>query len=111
MPSISSYSLRSVKNDLKEDELLHLLRRCLFGVGHKEVRAFKGKKLQNCIDILVRKSPEPPPVIKGEFAEVDDPLVSVGETWVNAPYENDDVDFSRKTMLRMWWTGLIAVND
>ena len=112
MAVISSYSLRPYKGELKDAELLHLLRRSLFGVGHKELTHYRGKSLDQCLNTLLKASPTPPPV-REELSDGKDtnPEVKVGGTWVHELYENEDVNYRRKLMFRMWWTGLILNRD
>jgi uncharacterized protein (DUF1800 family) len=111
MASISSYSLNPLNRDLSEDELLHLLRRCLFGVGHKEFAFFKGKSIHKCLDHLLTHSPIPPPAIEEYFPEGNDPKIPVGQTWVKAPFENEEINYRRKIMVRMWWLGQLINRD
>ena len=112
MPVISSYSLMPYKGELKDAELLHMLRRCLLGVGHKELSFFRGKSLDRCLDVLLKPSPTPPPVREELSDGVDkNPKIKVGGTWIHELYENDEVNYRRKLMFRMWWTGLILNRD
>lgn len=110
MASIGTYSLKPYKSDLSEEDLLHLLRRCLFGAGHSDVSFYKGKSLGWCLDGLLRPSPTPPPV-REELSDGVDPYVKLGGTWIHAPYESEEVNYRRKIMFRMWWTGLILNRD
>jgi uncharacterized protein (DUF1800 family) len=111
MAIISSYSLNPYKDKFGEDELLHLLRRSLFGVGHKDINFYKGKKLDKCLDALLKPSPAPPPAIEEYFPEGNDPHIPLGQTWVNAPFENEETNYKRKIMLRMWWLGRLINRD
>ena len=111
MASISSYSLNPIKRNISEDELLHLMRRCLFGVGHKEITFFKGMSLSKCLDHLLSQAPTPPPAIEEYFPEGNDPKIPIGQSWVNAPFENEEINYRRKIMLRMWWVGQLINRD
>lgn len=110
MAVVPSYSLAPVRGILQKKDTLHLLRRCLFGVGHKELAHFSGKTIEQCMDILLRPSPAPPEVVEEDYDEID-PLVPKGKTWVHAPYESTAVNYGRKLMLKMWWTGQIINRD
>lgn len=110
-PQITNYSLNSHTGTLTNAELLHLLRRCLVGVNNQDVQAFNGKTVQQCLSILLKQSPKPAPVLQDELPEVTDPYIKPGQTWVNTPFGNNALDESRRTMLRMWWTGLIIKRD
>jgi uncharacterized protein (DUF1800 family) len=111
MAIITSYSLKPYKSNLSESDLLHLLRRSLFGVGPKEVNHFKGKTLDQCVAILLKQSPTPPPAIEEYFPEGNDPNIPIGQTWINAPYGDEETNYKRKIMLRMWWLGQLLNRD
>src|SRR5262245_49832102 len=104
MSIVSSYSLSSYRQEFKTEHLLHLLRRTLFGVGHKELSFFKEKNLNECLDILLKQS-APPTIPLQADPDITDPLVPNGETWVTAPYENDNIEKGRRQALRAWWMG------
>ena len=110
MSYIPTYSLSPVKGELKKEDLLHLLRRTLFGVGNKELTFFKHKNINQSLDILLKQSSEPQSPMQ-EDSDVPDPLVPMGQTWINAPYENDLIDNRRGLMLKMWWTGQVINRD
>jgi uncharacterized protein (DUF1800 family) len=110
MPVISSYSLAPYSEKWKTDDLLHLLRRTLFGVGHKEVEFFRNKNLSQCLDaLLTPTAPLKPPI--QEDPDLTDPLVPVGVEWIKAPYENEMIDSKRSEALRSWWVSRIIDRD
>jgi uncharacterized protein (DUF1800 family) len=110
MPSISTYSLSPYKGEVKQQDLLHLLRRTLFGVGHKDLNYFRGKSLTACLDVLLKQSPERPPPLQDD-PDWKDPMVPDGKTWVNASYQSEIADKSRRTALRAWWIGQLINRD
>lgn len=110
MAIVPTYSLAPIKGVLQKEDLLHLLRRCLFGVGHKELEFFTGKNIDQCMATLLLQSPAPKEVIE-EDSDGIDPLVPRGQVWVNAPYENTEINYRRKLMLKMWWVGQILNRD
>jgi len=110
MNSVLSYSIAPLQTKLTEDDRLHLLRRCLFGIGHSDLSFFKDKTLNECMDALLKQSPAMPPPLQ-EDPEVTDPLVPEGKEWINAPYENDMIDSRRRFQLKGWWTGNIINRD
>jgi len=110
MSSISSYSLKKINRSLTSADLLHLLRRSLFGVGSKELKFFSGKSIDACVDVLLTQS-SPPPTLIQEDSDVTDPLVPKGKIWTSAPYENDLIDNRRGLMLKMWIVGNLLNRD
>ncbi len=112
MAAISTYSLKPYTGKWEDAERQHLLRRCLIGIGHKELAFYRGKSLQATMDKLLTPSPTPPEAREEISDGVDlNPKIKVGDTWVYQPYENDEVNYRRKLMFRMWWMGLIINRD
>jgi len=105
-----TYSLEPYSGNFKKEDLLHLLRRCLFGVGAKDLKHFKDKSISQCLDILLVQSPIPKPLTQ-EDPDLVDPFVKWGGDWTNAPYENDYLDSRRKFALKGNWAGSIINRD
>ena len=110
MNTISNYSLDPFDSHLQKKDLLHLLRRCLFGIGHHEMHFFQNKSINQCLDILLTKSPFKV-MLAQEDPDLVDPLVPKGKQWINAPYEGEDIDKKRRIYLRAWWAGQILNRD
>ncbi|MES2559622.1 MAG: DUF1800 domain-containing protein [Bacteroidota bacterium] len=94
-------------------QVLHLLRRTLFGVNKGDVDFFKTKTMSEAVDFLlnVPASPPPPPLNHyGNNANTPDPAVPFGQTWVNAPV-NPNIEFARVSSLKAWWMGLMVAPD
>ena len=93
-------------------ELLHLLRRTLFGVKKSDLAYFANKSLSNVVTELLTlpASPPSPPVNDYNSATYTDPNVAAGATWVNGPSDSN-VQFGRQQSLRGWWMGLIVNQD
>ena len=68
-------------------ELLHLLRRTLFGVKKSDLAYFAGRSLNSVvIELLtVPASPPSPPVNDYNSVSYTDPNIPAGSTWVNGP--------------------------
>ncbi len=110
MPVISSYSLAPYSGKWETDDLLHLLRRTLFGVGHKELEFFRKKKLSQCLDVLLTPTTALKPPVQ-EDPDLTDPLVPIGTEWIEAPFENEMIDSKRSEALRSWWVSRIIGRD
>ncbi|HEX5625504.1 MAG TPA: DUF1800 family protein [Saprospiraceae bacterium] len=108
-------SLKPYSGPFGKPELLHLLRRTLFGVNKPDLSYFNGKSLQQVIDELVSGPSAPPgPPVRTYFNNVDpakdtaDTLVPWGETWVNTAIQaNQPVNpaGNRRSSLKNWMTG------
>lgn len=98
-------------------ELLHLLRRTLFGVKKSDLAYFANRTLSSVVtELLTVPATAPSPPVKN-YAEPTtitlpnpDSLITIGQTWVNGPTDSN-VQFSRQQSLRSWWMGLIVNQD
>lgn len=125
MPSIHKY-----RGPFKTPELLHLLRRTLFGVSVDDLKIFNGKSLQECIDVLIPKTPIlPSPPLRTYYSHPDPSLdqmekfdnngsveitVPFGTTWVNTPLQSYfflGSSNNRRASLKTWRTGLQIHQD
>jgi uncharacterized protein (DUF1800 family) len=98
-----------------KEQLIHLLKRTMFGAKKSDIDFFAGKTLEQVVDALVTPpstAPKPPvnnynnPAVSTQV----DPLVPMGETWVSS---KDDGNFSgqRRSSLRSWWGSLLVNQD
>ncbi len=89
-------------------ELVHLLKRTMFGVKQADIAAFAGKPLNDVVDALLTPTVAPlPPVNNYNSTTYTDATVAAGQTWVNAPYSDGTADSLRTTSYKAWWTGLM----
>ena len=94
-------------------QLLHLLRRTLFGVTKANLDFFRGKTLTECVNILLTLPPNPPlPPLNnyGNNPNQNDPAVPFGQTWVNAT-NNPSLEGARVNSFKAWWAGLMLNQD
>ena len=88
-------------------EIVHLLRRTLFGVKQNNIKAISGKSLSEALDILLNAETVPaPPVNNYNDAAFTDPTVQPGQTWVNSVYDGN-ANGRRYTSYKSWWIGLM----
>ncbi|MEP7197035.1 MAG: DUF1800 family protein [Saprospiraceae bacterium] len=98
-------------------ELLHLLRRSLFGVKYSDLNGLKSKTLDAVVDQLLNFNTDIEPPLKYYSIKVNnvqdpsaiDTQVKFGETWVNTPINGQSTspDGYRKESLKAWRTGLM----
>ncbi len=96
-----------------DEQILHLLRRTLFGVKKSDLDFFKGKNLNACIAQLLTLPPNPPlPPLNnyGNNPNQNDTEVPFGSTWVNAAV-NPNLEGARINSLKTWWIGLLVNQD
>ncbi len=98
-------------------ELLHLLRRTLFGVCPSDMKAFEGLSLSQVVDKLLdipAAAPAPPiRTYQSRNLTAYDSTVPFGETWVNTkpiPTE-DNPNGARRGSYKLWWTQLMTRQD
>lgn len=90
-----------------DKEIIHLLRRTMFGVKYEDVLAFRLKSMSDCVDELLLPQITPnPPVNNYNSATYNDPTgVQLDDTWVNAPYGDSTVNSLRRMSMTNWWVG------
>lgn len=98
-----SSGLEQYAGDWGHDEVIHLLRRTLFGVWKSEIETFLTLNVSDAVDtILTPESIWSPPVNDYQsFLDTPDPDVDEGETWITAPY-NGEIEYMRILSLKSW---------
>jgi uncharacterized protein (DUF1800 family) len=88
-------------------EIIHLLKRTLFGVKQADITRLSGKTLSEGLDILLNTEIVPaPPLNNYNDTSFTDPNVPAGQTWVNAVFDGN-ANSRRYTSFKSWWTGLM----
>jgi len=87
-------------------QVLHLLRRTLFGVKKSDIDDFMKLNMNDAVDALLNTATArpSPPVNNYNSARVTDPDIPLGATWVNGPV-NGALAGARRKSLKSWWTG------
>lgn len=100
-------------------ELMHLLRRSLFGVTPGDVAHFNGMTLDQVIDELLAFTNDAAPPVKAYSDDTGnpdgiDPTVAFGATWVNTPIDppdNSDLTGARLASWAAWWVSQMVDQD
>ena len=99
-----------------KEQLIHLLKRTMFGAKKTDIDFFAGKTLTQVVDALLT-TPATPTALPLNYYNAPtanppqiDPLVPAGETWVTSK-ENNDFNGQRRLSLRNWWGGLMINQD
>ncbi|MCB9040676.1 MAG: DUF1800 domain-containing protein [Lewinellaceae bacterium] len=88
------------------EQAAHLLRRSMFGPTYEQIKTAASLGLEATIEQLFSPLPLPQPPLNYFFQ--DDPLVPVGQTWVEAPYyDNVNARGYRRQSLRGWTMELL----
>lgn len=104
-------SLAVYKGGWTADEVVHLLKRTMFGAKQADVDYFSKKTLPEAVDELLHPSlftPASLPV--NDYDQFGLSGVRMGETWVNAAYNEND-DGYRILSFRKWSMGIFIKQD
>jgi uncharacterized protein (DUF1800 family) len=99
-----------------ENEVIHLLKRTLFGASRTDINYFKTRTfIQSVDEILNPTAPMPDPPVKEYItpanALLPDPLILQGTTWVNDPNTDGTVNSLRRASFKKWWMGVMINQD
>ncbi|MCC7026546.1 MAG: DUF1800 family protein [Saprospiraceae bacterium] len=122
--------LKLYSGPFEKSEVLHLLRRTMFGVSKADLNFFMSKTLSESLDILINTKPTTPnPPLRTYYNNTDptkdtfdkinnngtiETIVNWGETWVDKPVQTNFLASSnsaRRLNLKQWWTGLQIHQD
>jgi uncharacterized protein (DUF1800 family) len=94
-----------------ENEVLHLLKRTMFGAARADLAYFKSRSFLASVDELLNPvAPLPDPPLK-EYSSTTDVLVLPGTTWVNDPTTDGTLNSQRRASFKKWWMGAMLNQD
>src|SRR5882724_4252079 len=96
-------------------QVVHLLKRTLFGAKHQDIQYFKGKTMQQAVDEFLQPTAVPSSVPLNNYSVngyVDPTGVALWQTWINTGINLADKELNQKRIdsLKTWWLGQ-AVNS
>ncbi len=98
-----------------KNEVVHLLKRTMFGAKPIDVSYFMGKTMSEAVDELLNSTaPLPAPPVKDydeTNAAVPDTDVLAGATWINSVNNDGTIQSRRRASLKKWWTGAMINQD
>lgn len=99
-----------------ENEVIHLLKRTMFGAKPADVKYFKNQTFQASVDeILNPVVPLPDPPVKEyttpQTATTPDTQVLEGDSWVLDPSTDGTVNSLRINSFKKWWMGVMINQD
>ncbi|HEX2847096.1 MAG TPA: DUF1800 domain-containing protein [Chitinophagaceae bacterium] len=116
-----SSGIDPVKGKLASPQLVHLLKRSMFGASAADIQYFHSKKLKSIIEELVYKEEAAPLPPVNNYNDPDskkaepnyffDEDVPAGQTWVNATTYNGRNNGRRRSSFKSWWYGLMINQD
>lgn len=100
-----------------EQEVIHLLKRTMFGAKMADVSYFKNLTMSQAVDELLNPvAAQPSPPVK-EYATSTTPGVTPdgniaqGTTWVDDINSDGTVQSQRRGSYKKWWTGVLVNQD
>jgi hypothetical protein len=99
-----------------ENEVIHLLKRAMFGATKADVDYFKTKTLSKSVDELLNPTaPLPSPPVK-EYSHSTaitqpDTTIANGQTWVGNVNSDGTISSLRRASFKKWWMGNLINQD
>lgn len=115
--SVSGFSgLNVYSGQWTENEIIHLLKRTMFGASKQDVDYFKTKTLSDTINELLNPTAPLPSPPKKEYTLPTtvlkpDSNLALGDTWVNDVNGDGSVNSYRIASFKKWWMGLMVNQD
>lgn len=99
-----------------ENEVIHLLKRTLFGASRADINYFKTKTFQQSVDELLNPTaPLPDPPVKEYVTPANainpDNNVARGDSWVLDTNTDGTVNSLRRASFKKWWMGVMINQD
>ena len=99
-----------------ENEIIHLLKRTMFGAKKADVDYFKTRSVGQSVDELLNPTaPQPAPPVKeyatATNATTPDSNIVQGTTWINDINGDGTVQSQRRASYKKWWTGALINQD
>ena len=98
------------------NEVIHLLKRTMFGAKKADVIYFSGRTMNQTVDELLNPtSPNPNPPVKEYTTSTQpgtpDSNILQGDTWVFDINNDGTVQSQRRASYKKWWTGVLINQD
>jgi uncharacterized protein (DUF1800 family) len=99
-----------------ENEVIHLLKRTMFGSNKADIDYFKKITVSRAVDELINPTaPLPSPPVKdydttGALTRPDTNIAG-GTTWVNDPNNDGTIQSRRRASFKKWWMGNMVNQD
>jgi uncharacterized protein (DUF1800 family) len=122
-PAASQQASRNITSGINpysgpwtENEIVHLLKRTMFGAKKADVDYFRSRTMSQSVDELLNPiAPQPAPPIKEYVTSTQpgtpDANIAQGTTWVNDINNDGTVQSQRRGSYKKWWTGAMINQD
>ena len=117
-PDVSSFKVARTTSGLTPyngtfgtNEIIHLLKRTMFGAAKADVDYFKTKTLSQAVNELLTIPSTPASPVKNYASSVTagdpDMAIVAGSTWINTNTTDGGIDSQRVSSFKSWWMGLM----
>lgn len=112
----TSSGLNQYTGPWTENEVIHLLKRTMFGSTVVDIKYFSSRTMSQSVDELLNLSaPLPLPPVKdydviGANTQPDT-NIAAGTTWVSDPNSDGTIQSRRRASFKKWWMGNIVNQD
>ena len=109
-------SLSTYTGKWTDNEVIHLLKRTMFGSKKADINYFKSRTMVQAVDELLNPvAPLPAPPVKeydatGALTQPDT-NIAAGTTWVNDPNNDGAIQSRRRASFKKWWMGNMINQD
>ena len=116
-PARTTSGINPYSGAWSKNEVIHLLKRAMFGAKKVDVDYFANRTLSQTVDELLNPAaPNPQPPIKEYVTSTTlgvtaDTNILQGTTWVNDINGDGSVQSQRRASYKKWWTGVLVNQD
>ncbi len=113
---LPSTGLSAYAGTFGEEEIIHLLKRTMFGATKADIDYFNTKTMSQAVDELLNPTAVlPPPPVK-EYSHATaltqpDTAIALGATWVNDYNIDGTIQSLRRASFKKWWMGVMINQD
>jgi uncharacterized protein (DUF1800 family) len=112
----TSSGLNNYSGAWTQNEVVHLLKRTMFGSRKNDIEYFKSRTMGQAVDELLNPTaPLPAPPVKeydttGALTQPDT-NIALGTSWVNDPNNDGTIQSRRRASFKKWWMGNMITQD
>ena len=115
-PARTSSGINPYTGPWGSNEVIHLLKRAMFGAKKADVDYFTSRTMNQTVDELLNPTaPDPLPPVKEYITSTQpgtpDANIAQGATWVNDINNDGTVQSQRRASYKKWWTGVMINQD
>ncbi|MDQ6815636.1 MAG: DUF1800 domain-containing protein [Bacteroidota bacterium] len=99
-----------------ENEIIHLLKRTMFGSKKDDINYFKNRTLNQAVDELINPTAPLPAAPLKDYDTIGaltlpDTNIAAGTTWVNDVNNDGAIQSRRRASFKKWWIGNMVNQD